>query len=547
METTGVSICHGGFDLARGFRFGTGFRFALCSKSGRILSGSAAFFVLALGRRQSPGTSNSRRPTTVAFRARRQPEELQTYPRTIVIDRLLSKSLLAFCVSVVFCGCVGFPALTYARFFPLQTAARDTDSPASQTTQISGTCFGPLAYQVTVGQVLESAEKEVLQQAVQNRLDEINGLMSTYQPDSVVSRFNQFAETEWFGVDGETAKVVLRSLELSQKTDGAFDITVGPLVAAWKFGAADPDNDQSVNLGKSEQSLPGDDQIASLLQRVGYQKLEARLGPPALRKLHPLLQIDLSAIAKGYAVDEVSRVVNELGYANHFVEVGEEVRAIGRHPANRAWVCGIERPVEIIRSIDIRIPLDNQAIATSGDYRQFRLIGGQRYSHIIDPRTGKPANYSVALASVCADDCMTADAFATAFSVMGQSAAMKTASANEVGLHLVLRDADGGLTTQANAAYPKALAPTATGPAANWLIMLGATVLVFGLALAGMSIGVMFKRKPIAGSCGGLAAMAGGNRPSACDLCANPAKECRENGPGTRAAREAAEAAEAAS
>ncbi|MDP1563862.1 MAG: FAD:protein FMN transferase [Pirellulaceae bacterium] len=401
-----------------------------------------------------------------------------------------------------------------------------------QATKIEGQCFGPIRYFVTVGRVLSDLERESLQSQVQQRLDDINRKMSTYISDSDVTRFNRSDSTDWVPVDQETARVVELALRISQQSEGAFDITVGPLVAAWKFGAANTENEDS--------QVPTSEEIQQLLERVGYAKLEVRLDPPALRKKVPSLELDLSAIAKGYAVDEVAKVAKRLGYENHFVEVGEEVRAAGQHPAGRKWFCGIEKPLEMERALEFKVPLENISIATSGDYRQFRIVGERRYAHTIDPRTGYPTDGQVALASVATADCSVADAWATAAMVLGPDTMQSLAREYRLGLHLVTRDASGSLQAIRNERYPKPVAEAqVAGP--NWVVMVGATVVAFGLALAGMSIGVMFKRKPIAGSCGGLANMPNQDNRSPCELCSNPSQECRELGRGAKSAREAAE------
>lgn len=405
-----------------------------------------------------------------------------------------------------------------------------------QATKIEGQCFGPIRYYVTVGRALSDSDRESLQSQVQQRLDDINRKMSTYISDSDVTRFNTSDSTDWVPVDRETALVVELTLRISQQSEGAFDITVGPLVAAWKFGAANADDSE-------DSQVPTSEEIQQLLERVGYAKLEVRLDPPALRKNVPSLELDLSAIAKGYAVDEVASVAKRLGYENHFVEVGEEVRAAGQHPEGRKWLCGIEKPLEMERTLEFKVPLENISIATSGDYRQFRIVGERRYAHTIDPRTGYPTDGHVALASIATADCSVADAWATAAMVLGPEKMQSLAQEFRLGLHIVTRDAAGNFQANRNERYPRPVAEAqAAGP--NWVVMVGATVAAFGLALAGMSIGVMFKRKPIAGSCGGLANMPNQDDRSPCELCSNPSQECRELGRGAKSAREARDAAE---
>ncbi len=429
--------------------------------------------------------------------------------------------------------------LWFAVFFFLVSGAgavADAQS-AAEVTRFEGQCFGPIRYQVTIGGRLEQTWVRAVAAKVQERLDEINVKMSTYQQDSDVSRFNRESSTDWIEVDAETAEVVAMSQDISRQTQGAFDITVGPLVAVWKFGAAAKDDPTG------REAAPTEEEIQAILQRVGYDKLEVRVNPPALRKAVPELQIDLSAIAKGYAVDQVAMVLSQHGHENFFVEVGEEIKAQGQHPAGRAWVCGIEKPLELQREIDITVPVRNKAIATSGDYRQFRVIAGRRYSHTIDPRSGYPTDGTVALASIATSDCAVADAWATAAMVLGRDQSLALANQHKIGLRMVLRHENSGFEAVQNEHYPAAL--PGERPGANWVVMVGATVLVFGIALAGMSIGVIFKRQPIKGSCGGLASMPDQDGKSACELCSNPSRECVEFGRGTRAAREAAAAATA--
>lgn len=452
------------------------------------------------------------------------------------------RPVLGFTVANAVCGGTRAAVVSIWAWLVLLTGTLASGSDEA-TTRIEGQCFGPIRFQVTLAGSVDDSTVETVSQAVQRRLDEINERMSTYLSESSVSRFNRHQGLDWFPVEEETARVVSLALSISRQSDGAFDITVGPLVAAWKFGAAAPGESSG---GAGESNVPTGEAIDLLLQRVGFEKLEVRADPPALKKSVPGLEIDLSAVAKGYAVDEVARVVRELGQRSFFVEVGEEVRAEGQHPAGRPWVCGIEKPLEDQRVIDLRVPVINRSIATSGDYRQFRMINGKRYAHTIDPRTGYPTDGDVALASIAVEDCAVADAWATAAMVLGSERMFELARAHDLGLHMVTRDASGSFTGVQNDRYPQPLQQPAEVAEPNWLVMVGATVLVFGLALAGMSVGVLFKRKPIAGSCGGLASMPNRDSKSPCELCANPSQECRDLGRGARAAREAREAAERA-
>ena len=287
-------------------------------------------------------------------------------------------------------------------------------------------------YNVRVVGSAAGSNVAALQQQVDLRLAAINRQMSTYLPDSEISRFNCYAGDDWFAVSAETARVVAAGLEVSRDTQGAFDVTVGPLVNLWGFGPA----------GRAREP-PTDEAIAECQARVGYTRLEVRQEPPALRKRQADVYVDLSAIAKGFAVDEVAKLLDRHAVRSYLVEIGGEVRTRGRKPDGGGWRIGIERPVAGVRQLDCVVELDDRALATSGDYRNFFERQGRRYSHEIDPRTGRPVDHGLISVSVLADDCLTADAWATALLVLGPDAALTTA--RQLGLEVLcmVRSGDG--------------------------------------------------------------------------------------------------------
>ncbi|MCA9192973.1 MAG: FAD:protein FMN transferase [Planctomycetales bacterium] len=248
---------------------------------------------------------------------------------------------------------------------------------------------------------------------IQDELEQVNQQMSTYLPDSEVSRFNQYKNTDWFEVSSDTASVVSLALEISDWSQGAFDVTVGPLVDLWGFGPETPPQKQL------SQEI-----IDATLARVGYENLHVRLDPPALRKDNAELHVDLSAIAKGHGVDRVATVLEKLGAKSFFVEIGGEVIARGRRADGQPWQVGIEQPVENKREIQQVIGLEDRALATSGDYRNFYVIEGKRFSHTIDPHSGWPVESPVASASVLAESCALADGLATCMMAMGSEGLM---------------------------------------------------------------------------------------------------------------------------
>lgn len=290
---------------------------------------------------------------------------------------------------------------------------------------VSGATMGTTYSVRIVGPGLEERE---WQQRIQQCLDDINARMSTYQPDSEVCCFNRSKTADWFPVSDDVARIVSVSLDISEQTGGAFDITVGPLVNLWSFG---PD--------RRPVGIPSDAEIKAAQATIGYQHLEVRLDPPALRKTIPELAIDLSAIAKGYAVDQIGRQLEDAGVRAYMVEVGGEVRTRGRKADGSCWHIGIEEPVVGQRLLQNVLQLEDNCLATSGDYRNGFEWDGHWYSHEIDPQTGRPAEYGIASVSVLAPSTMLADAYATALMVMPEDAAWRLAEELGLGIMLVVR------------------------------------------------------------------------------------------------------------
>lgn len=266
---------------------------------------------------------------------------------------------------------------------------------------------------VLVDQTVEALGEEALGDLILAQLTQVDSAMSTWKPDSEVSRFNRHRSTDPFPVSAETLQVVAGAQQVSGASGGAFDVTVGPLVDAWGFGADEP------------TEPPAEQQLAALSERVGYRKLTVDLAAATLTKLHPELEINLSAIAKGYAVDRVVQALKESGVASALVDVGGEVYALGRPAPDRKWRVAIERPDGSGETQRI-LELENQALATSGDYRNFRTLDdGRTVSHLFDPRTQAPMQHAGASVSVIAPDCTTADAWATALFVLGPKEGLK--------------------------------------------------------------------------------------------------------------------------
>ena len=372
----------------------------------------------------------------------------------------------------------------------------------------------------------EGLDDQTLRFAIDGELRRVNDQMSTYLKSSEITRFNQSAGTDWFDVSAEFAGVVEVAQDIAEKTNGAFDITVGPLVDAWSFGTTE-----------RTRTVPDADTIERLLQVVGYEKLEVRQSPPALRKSVPELQIDLSSIAKGHGVDRVIAMLSQQGADDVFVEIGGEVRTSGDKPGG-PWRVGIQLPDAVKDKVMIaHAMLVNEAagnaMATSGDYRNNFTANGKLYSHTIDPRSGSPVDHNLASVTVVAQTCMEADGWATALNVLGKDAGYPVAEQNDLHTLLVTRrDAEHfekfgtGVLTQ----YAQ-VEPTAT-KATNWLsAIIPIAILTFGvfsILLFAMAIGVVFGRKSISGSCGGLANMNQEDGSTSCALCSNPSDACQE-------------------
>lgn len=291
-----------------------------------------------------------------------------------------------------------------------------------------------------------------LQARIDALLEQVNDQMSTYREDSELSRFNRAPAGAWFPVSADTARVVLASIAVSDWTGGAFDATAGPLVDLWSFGPQG-----------GERRVPADAAIAATLTRVGYDKIQARLEPtPALLKTAEGVALDLSGIAKGWAVDRVAALLEDEGWAGYLVDIGGELRVHGRKDDGSAWTVAVERPIPGVREVARTVQLTGAAVATSGDYRNFFEVDGRVYSHIVDPRTGRTAEGTVASATVVMENCMRADGLATALVVMGAEEALTFAEDSDVAVYLIERR-DGALVERASSEFRRRFPDAAPG------------------------------------------------------------------------------------
>ncbi|WP_110664882.1 FAD:protein FMN transferase [Salinicola halophilus] len=297
-----------------------------------------------------------------------------------------------------------------------------------QSYRLEGPIFGT-GFHVTFFGDYDDARLDTIETRVKASLDHVDQLMSTYKTDSELSRFNRAPVGEPVSLSPETADVVRESIRLGEMSDGAFDVTVGAVVNLWGFG---PD--------KHPDRVPGQAAIDEALANVDYHALE--LDGNTLTKTRPVY-VDLSSIAKGYGVDAVARTLDELDITRYLVEVGGEIRSRGDKPGGEPWRVAVEKPVSNERSVQRIIELDDAAVATSGDYRNYFEEDGKRYSHTIDPRTGRPVTHHLVSVTVIADDCMTADGLATAIDVLGPEAGFGMAQRENLAVYLVVKTANG--------------------------------------------------------------------------------------------------------
>lgn len=273
-------------------------------------------------------------------------------------------------------------------------------------------------------------EAKEIQEQVDQLLMAFNRSMSTYDPKSELSLINHHFKPSWQDISEDLYLVLQMSLELNAQSDRAFDVTVGPLVNLWGFG---PD--------KRQFQAPSQQDIAALLDQVGSEAIELRsLGEGLFQlRLKQARYIDLSAIAKGYAVDVLGDFLQQQGINRYLVEVGGEIIANGVKPQQQPWRIAIEAPNDDGRSVQIIIPLSNMGIATSGDYRNFFEQEGHRFSHTIDGRTGKPVEHSLASVSVLHKSVAMADAWATALTVLGAEQGLALAEKYNLAAYFIVR------------------------------------------------------------------------------------------------------------
>lgn len=316
--------------------------------------------------------------------------------------------------------------------FLLSGCAPQAQAPAQERVVYSGPMMGT-QYRIIV--LIPAGSKDevtsgqsyygVIEKNVVDAMASVNQSMSTYLPSSELSSINNAPAGQVLDLSTDLYEVIAQSMQISKLSDGAFDITIGNAVNLWGFGS-----------NGSIVDVPDDAKIARLKKSIGYHHIE--LDKQSLLKRVEGVYIDLSAIAKGYAVDRVADALSELGITNYLIDIGGELRASGFSLNNQSWRVGIEKPYTL-GGIQEVVTLGNHAIATSGDYRNYHVIDGRQYSHTIDAKTLVPTFHKLALVSVISDRASTADALATAMMALGEKRGMAFAIENDLAVYMVIR------------------------------------------------------------------------------------------------------------
>ena len=298
---------------------------------------------------------------------------------------------------------------------------------AAEPVSVAGRAMGT-TWRVSWMQPTTPLEAATVSRAVTAELERLEQIFSPYRANSAVTRFNRAAADEWIAVPPELADVVGLAARVSERSGGAFDITVAPLLTLWGMGPE----------GRRDHA-PSANELANARAVVGWSKVSARTQPPALRKDLPALRLDPSSMAKGFAVDALINLLARLDCRNTLVAIGGDLRGTGAGPDGRGWRVGIERPEPDVAALTRVIELRNAALSTSGNYRRAANVGGTNAGHIVDPRTGEPATSALGSASVVQPTCALSSALATTLIVLGPEAALTFATREGVACLLQVR------------------------------------------------------------------------------------------------------------
>jgi len=299
---------------------------------------------------------------------------------------------------------------------------------APASLEFSGPTMGT-TYSVKIARPPAGLTVATLRAEIERILAEVVATLSTYDPDSELSRLNRDSRTDWIPVSPALYAVLAEGQRLAALTGGAFDITVGPLVNLWGFGPE-----------ARRTGVPSAAEIAAARARVGWRLLELHTERAAVRKARPDLYLDLSALGEGVGVERMAAALRARGLTDYLVAVAGTLRASGRNAHGRSWTVAIEEPLPEQRVAHLLVPLAARAISTSGDYRNFFEHEGRRYAHEIDPHTGVPVARALGSVTVLGDDAMTVDGLATALMVLGETRGPALAAAEGIAAYFIVRD-----------------------------------------------------------------------------------------------------------
>ena len=292
---------------------------------------------------------------------------------------------------------------------------------------LDGTTMGT-TYSVQLVKKHDATIEDFLSVEIKDILNSVDSVMSTWRDDSELSRINNKPSGQWISVSADLLFILKMALSISDKTNGAFDVTVDPLVELWGFSSNEPIT-----------TIPDEQSINDRMQQVGYNNLMIDVQRGAIKKKIPI-RVNLSAIAKGFAVDKIAEYLNKQGFSAYLIEVGGELRFKGNKPDGVGWKVAIETPIAGNSQPYRVIGVTNNAIATSGDYRNFYEIQGRHYSHTIDPVTGHPVTHNLASVTIIDKNTAYADALATALMVMGFERGYDFCQLNNIPAYFIIRN-----------------------------------------------------------------------------------------------------------
>lgn len=314
------------------------------------------------------------------------------------------------------------------RSFILMSMALAACKPGKNTIKVQGSTMGT-TYNVVAVDHSGSVDKTLVKQGIDGALALVNRQMSNWDPASEISRFNAQSGTSPVAMSPELAEVMQASEEVFAASQGRFDTTMGPLIELWGFGAA------------GTKSMPTADEITQAQARSGHSSTLS-MSEGRLAKTQPDTQVYLAAIGKGFGADQVGRALEGLGITDYMVEIGGDLYAAGKNPDGMPWQIGIEKPAALSGGVLDVVGISGLGLASSGDYRNYFEQDGARFSHVIDPVTGRPITHKTASATVLADNAMLADAWATAMLILGRERGLEIAEAQNLAVLFVERDAE---------------------------------------------------------------------------------------------------------